>query len=162
MWRCYKQNTSRSTQFSLQWFILSYYYYVSPVGTYIHFWTEFQKYKFFLRVSLHNKEGAERASANVSGTLRSSKGLRGKLPSITHSTLMDIQQSWGYYWKQGDFCRAIFSLLFTGIFSYLVHPVEWGDETSLRGIHKWLQWKIGTEVAEIKKEAGKLTKEFAT
>lgn len=52
---------------------------------------------------------------------------------------MDTQQSRGYYWTQGDFCRAIFSALFTGVFSYLVHLAERGDETSTRAIHKWLK-----------------------
>lgn len=60
---------------------------------------------------------------------------------------MDVQQSRGYYWTQGDFCRAIFSALFTGVFSYLVHLSEWGDETSEMAIHKRLKWKISTEVA---------------
>lgn len=67
---------------------------------------------------------------------------------------MDVQQSRGYYWTQGDFCRAIFLALFTGVFSYLVHLEEWGDETSERAVHKWLKWKISTYVAE-KKEASK-------
>lgn len=32
---------------------------------------------------------------------------------------MDVQQSCGYYWTQGDFYTAIFS-----VFSYLVHLME--------------------------------------
>lgn len=47
---------------------------------------------------------------------------------------MDVQQSRGYNWTQGDFCRAIFSALFTGVFSYLVHLVERGDETPPQGL----------------------------
>lgn len=27
---------------------------------------------------------------------------------------MDVQQGWGYNWTQGDLCRAIFSVFFTG------------------------------------------------
>lgn len=52
---------------------------------------------------------------------------------------MDIQQSRCYYQTQGDFCRAIFSVPSTDVFSYLVHLVKWGDETSVKDIHKWLK-----------------------
>lgn len=73
---------------------------------------------------------------------------------------MDIQQSCSYYWIQGDFCKAIFSLhsfLFTGEFSYLVHLAEWGHEIFKGAAHKWLKWEIRTEIAELKNKAQKST-----
>lgn len=97
-------------------------------------------------MSLHEGKGAERASAKVSVTLRASEDFR-----VTDSRLMGVHKSWGYYWTQGDFCRVIFSVLFTGIFLYLVHLMKWGDETSERPVHKWLKWKISTNVAEKRK-----------
>lgn len=62
---------------------------------------------------------------------------------------MDIQRSRSYYWTQGDFYRADFSVLSTGILSYLVHLVEWRDETFQASIHdsKKKKKKISTEAA---------------
>ncbi len=86
-------------------------------------------------VSLYKGKWAERTRVTESDTWKSAEDFRVKSPWITDSRLMDVQQSCGYYWTQGDFCRAIFSVLSTGTFSYLVHLVEWGDET----FQKWLK-----------------------
>lgn len=52
---------------------------------------------------------------------------------------MGVQNSRGYYWTQGDLCRAKPSVLLTRIISYLVHLLRRGDETSETAVGKWLK-----------------------